>query len=100
MQRSKLSGIAPAIGFRNGQTLPVDSDPLEAIDETVGWAALLGARHEVDALTETAGVDPLLVAADRYATLKKFAPMQIDALEFKAGRGSARTITGIRISAS
>jgi hypothetical protein len=74
-----------------------DSDPIETIDETVGWAALLRARHEVDALAETAGVDPLLMAADRYATLRKFAPLLIEALEFKAGRGSVRTIAGIRM---
>ena len=74
-----------------------DSDPIELVDETVGWATLLRARHEVDALAETVGVDPLTVAADRYATLRKFAPALIEALEFKAGRGSARTIAGIRM---
>lgn len=34
---------------------------------------------------------------DRYATLRKFAPAFIEALKFKAGRGSAHTIAGIRI---
>lgn len=37
------------------------------------------------------------MAVDRYATLRKFAPALIEALEFKAGRGSARTIAAIRI---
>jgi len=50
-----------------------DSDPIEMVDETVGWATLLRARHEVEAFAETVGVDPLTVAADRYATLRKFA---------------------------
>lgn len=77
--------------------LDSDSDPIEAIDETVGWATLLKARHEVEALAETVGVDPLIVAADRYATLRKFAPALIEALEFKAGRGSARTIAAIHM---
>lgn len=74
-----------------------DTDPIEAIDESVGWAALLKVRHEVAAIAETAGEDPLIVAVDRYATLRKFAPALIEALEFKAGRGSARTIAAIRI---
>lgn len=74
-----------------------DSDPIEMVDATVGWATLLRARHEVEALAETVGVDPLTVAADRYATLRKFAPTLIEALEFKAGRGSARTLAGINM---
>lgn len=74
-----------------------DSDPIEAIDETVGWANLMKARPEVAALAETADVDPLMVAVDRYATLRKFAPTLIEAIAFKAGRGSARTIAGIHL---
>ena len=74
-----------------------DADPIEAIDESVGWATLLKVRHEVAAIAETAGEDPLIVAVDRYATLRKFAPALIEALEFQAGRGSARTIAAIRI---
>lgn len=74
-----------------------DSDPLEAIDTSVGWAALLRVRHEVDAIAETADQDPLLVAADRYATIRKFAPALIEALEFKAGRGNTRTLAAVRL---
>ncbi len=74
-----------------------DTDPIGAINETVGWATLLKVRHEVGAIAKTAGEDPLIVAADRYATLRKFAPALIEALEFKAGRGSARTIAAISL---
>jgi len=31
-----------------------DADPIEAIGESVGWASLLKARHEVEAIAETA----------------------------------------------
>ncbi|WP_425524262.1 DUF4158 domain-containing protein [Brucella anthropi] len=72
------------------------SDPVEAIDETVGWINLLKARHEIAELAETADVDPLTVAVDRYATLRKFAPALIEVLEFKANRGSTRTIAGVQ----
>jgi TnpA family transposase len=74
-----------------------DGDPLEAINEGVGWATLLKVRPQVGALAETADEDPLIAAADRYATLRKFAPALIEALEFKSGRGSARTIAAIRL---
>ncbi|MGX1500808.1 TnpA family transposase [Labrenzia sp. MBR-25] len=73
-----------------------DTDPIELVDETVGWANLLKARHEVEELAETADVDPLVSAVDRYATLRKFAPALIEALEFKAGRGSAKTIAAVQ----
>jgi len=72
------------------------SDPIEAIDETVGWLNLLKARHEITELAETTDVDPLMVAVDRYTTLRKFTPALIEALEFKANRGSTRTIVGIQ----
>lgn len=74
-----------------------DVDPIGAIDEAVGWANLLKVRYEVAALAEAANEDPLILAVDRYATLRKFAPVLIEALEFKAGRGSERTIGAIRI---
>lgn len=74
-----------------------DTDPIDAVNETVGWATLLKVRQEVFALADTAGEDPLVVAADRYATLRKFAPALIEALDFKAGRGSARTIAALRL---
>ncbi|MBY0285377.1 MAG: DUF4158 domain-containing protein, partial [Sphingomonas sp.] len=48
-------------------------DPIEALDASVGWNTLLKARPEVATIAETANLDPLRVAADRYATLRKFA---------------------------
>ena len=48
-------------------------------------------------LTETANLDPLRVAADRYATLRKFAPDLLEALQFRAGKGSAKTIAAIEM---
>jgi hypothetical protein len=68
-----------------------DVDPIGAIDEAVGWANILKVRYEVAALAEAADEDPLILAVDRYATLRKFAPALIEALEFKAGRGTSRT---------
>jgi hypothetical protein len=50
-------------------------DPMEALDASVGWNTLLKVRPEVATIAETASLDPLTVAADRYATLRKFAPI-------------------------
>ena len=74
-----------------------DEDPIEALDASVGWFTLLKIRHEVASIADTAHVDPLIVAADRYATLRKFAPDLLEALELRAGKGSARTIAAIEL---
>jgi hypothetical protein len=72
-------------------------DPMEALDASVGWNTLLRARPEVATIAETASLDPLTVAADRYATLRKFAPDLLEALQFRAGKGSAKTIAAIEM---
>src|SRR3546814_19731522 len=65
-------------------------DPMEALDASVGWNTLLKARPEVATIAETANLDPLTVADDRYATLRKFAPDLLAALQLRAGKGSAK----------
>jgi TnpA family transposase len=67
-------------------------DAFEAVDEAVGWPKLLRVRGEVEALADLAGVDPLVHAADRWKTLRKFAPALIEALEFRAARGAGDPI--------
>src|SRR3546814_20469142 len=55
------------------------------------------ARPEVATIAATASLDPLTVAADRYATLRKFAPDLLEVLQFRAGKGSAKTIAAIEV---
>ena len=71
------------------------SDPLDAIDEAVGWATLVRARPDVSRIADTAVEDPLVAAGDQYATLRKFAPQLIEALEFRSLQGSARTVKAL-----
>ncbi len=80
-------------------TRAVDSgeDPIDAIDASVGWHHLLRIRNEVAGIAGAAHVDPLIMAADTYATLRKFAPDLIEALELRAGKGSAKTIAAIEL---
>ncbi|MDF3624087.1 Tn3 family transposase [Acetobacteraceae bacterium LMG 32668] len=72
-------------------------DPMETLDATVGWATLLKARSEVGAIARTADLDPLTAAAERYITLRKFAPDLLETLEFQAGRGGAKTLAAITL---
>ena len=65
-------------------------DPLELIDEAVGWHRLVAAKAQVDALADLAGEDALVTATERYATLRRFSPAFLDAFPFKAsGTGTA-----------
>ncbi|HET6519748.1 MAG TPA: DUF4158 domain-containing protein, partial [Geminicoccaceae bacterium] len=63
-----------------------DRDAFEAVDEAVGWPRLLRVRGEVEALADLAEEDPLIRAAGRWATLRRFAPALIEALQFRAAR--------------
>jgi hypothetical protein len=69
--------------------------PDTVVDETVGWAKLLRVQREVGELADLAGEDPLQGAADRYLTLRKFAPPLLEALEFKAARAHDPTLSAI-----
>ena len=72
-------------------------DAFTAVDDAVGWHKLLAARPQVDAISALAEEDPLVRAADRWITLRKFAPALLEAISFKAGPGSASTLAAIEV---
>ena len=72
-------------------------DGFAVVNERVGWAKLLRVRGEVRTLADLAEEDPLLGAADRYRTLRKFAPELLEALEFKAARSHDPTLSAIKL---
>jgi TnpA family transposase len=74
-----------------------DLDAFEAVDEAVGWARLLRVRGEVAELADLAEEDPLLRAAGRWRTLRKFAPDLIGALEFRAARADDPVLAALRL---
>lgn len=74
-----------------------DADAMEVLDSKVGWAKLMRARAEVTAIAELAGQDPLVRAADRWTTLRKFAPLLLEVLEFKATRAGDPTIKALQL---
>lgn len=73
------------------------ADPVQALEDAVGWHVLFEARTTVAAIADMVDEDPLVVASDRYSTLRKFAPLLIEALEFKSGRGSAGSVKAIEL---
>ena len=74
-----------------------ERDAFTVVDETVGWARLLRVQGKVRELADLASEDPLQGAADRYLTLRKFAPDLLEALEFKAARTHDPTLSAIRL---
>jgi TnpA family transposase len=76
-----------------------ERDAFEVVDETVGWAKLLRVRGDIEELANLADEDPLLRAADRWKTLRKFAPDLIEALEFRAARENDPMLTALKLLA-
>jgi TnpA family transposase len=72
-------------------------DAFDAVDQAVGWTQLLRARPQVEGIARLAEEDPLIRAADRWTTLRKFVPALLEAIEFKAGRGSAEILKAINL---
>jgi TnpA family transposase len=76
-----------------------DRDAFEVVDEAVGWARLLRVRGEVAELADLAEEDPLLRAAGRWRTLRKFAPDLIEALQFRAARPDDPVLAALQLLA-
>jgi TnpA family transposase len=72
-------------------------DGFVVVDEKVGWTKLQRARGDVRSLADLVEEDPLLGAADRYMTLRRFAPELLEALEFKAARTGDPMLTALRL---
>ena len=72
-------------------------DPLELIDEMVGWHKLVAAKAQVDALANLAGEDALVMATERYATLRRFGPAFFEAFSFKASGSRLQLIKAIDV---
>ena len=76
-----------------------DADAFETVNDAVGWSKLLRARDQVRELAELAGDDPLVHAADRWKTLRKFAPALIEALQFRAARAGDPMLAALELLA-
>ena len=76
-----------------------DADAFETVDDAVGWPKLLRVREEVQELANLAGEDPLVRAADRWKTLRKFAPALIEALQFRSARAGDPMLAALTLLA-
>lgn len=62
----------------------LEQDPFDVLDAGIGWNTLLGRRDGIAGFGELATSDPLSLASERYAYMRKFAPVFLDAFQFNA----------------
>lgn len=63
------------------------ADALQVLDEAVGWNRLQEVRPQVGALAASVDADPLVGAAAKYMTFRRFAPAFLEAFRFRAAGG-------------
>ncbi|WP_445504325.1 Tn3 family transposase [Microvirga sp. G4-2] len=59
---------------------------IDVLDDEVGWHRLLQAQPEVEAMVRDADPDPLLLAAERYSTIRKYAVRFLETFTFCSSR--------------
>lgn len=86
-----LHGTAAAVeaALRDG------ADVAAAIDHAVGLERLVRSAPQAAAIADLAEEDPLVRAADRWQTLRKFAPLLLEAIGFRAARVHDRTVAAL-----
>ena len=67
-----------------------DRDPFDVLDEEIGWDRLVASREEIAALGDLATQDPLSLATQRYAQLRRFAPAFLGRLRVRRPRRRPR----------
>jgi hypothetical protein len=80
-----------------GEAVEHGGNPMELIDEAVGWHRLVAVKAQVDALADLAGEDALVAATGRYATLRRFSPAFLDAFTFKATGSGVQLVKAIDV---
>lgn len=63
-----------------------DEDAIETINRNVGWHRLLQVKPALEAMVENGDPDPLLVAAEQYANVRKYAALFLRAFAFRSAR--------------
>lgn len=59
---------------------------IDVLDDEVGWHRLLQAQPDVEAMVRDADPDPLLLAAERYSTIRKYTARFLETFTFCSSR--------------
>lgn len=74
---------------------PIGADVAAAIDHAVGLERLVRSAPQAAAIADLAEENPLVRAADRWQTLRKFAPLLLEAIDFRAARVHDRMVAAL-----
>src|ERR1035438_5022503 len=74
-----------------------DSDPFRAIEQILPWDKFESSVTEAKALAQPEQFDSLSLLNERYASMRKFAPMLLANFEFQAAPGTADLLQAIDI---
>ena len=72
-------------------------DVWAALDDGVGWTRLLDAESEATAIADLTRDEPLIRAAGRYMTMRRYAPAFFDAFRFKAAGSRDGVLGAIKV---
>nr|WP_246485631.1 Tn3 family transposase [Aminobacter carboxidus] len=61
-------------------------DAIDVLDREVGWYKLLQAKPMIEAMVKDADPDPLILAAERYANVRKYAAHFLRTFSFRSSR--------------
>ncbi len=73
------------------------ADALAVLDEAVGWERLQEVRPQVGALAASTDADPLVGAAAKYMTFRRFAPAFLEAFRFRAAGGRDGALAAVKL---
>lgn len=59
---------------------------IDVLDDEIGWHRLLQAKPEVEAMVRDADSDPLVLAAERYGPVRKYAARFLEMFTFRSSR--------------
>ncbi|PWJ74137.1 uncharacterized protein DUF4158 [Pseudaminobacter salicylatoxidans] len=74
-----------------------DEDAIETINRHVGWHRLLQAKPALEAMVENGDPDPLLVAVEQYASVRKYAALFLRTFAFRSARRNDPLLAAIEI---
>ena len=72
-----------------------DQDALEVLDQKVGWHRLLRMKPELAAMVEDNEASPLVLAAEQYTSVLKYAPAFLTTFTFRSARRHDSLLTAV-----
>ena len=70
---------------------------IDVLDDEIGWHRLLQAKPEVEAMVRDADPDPLVLAAERYGPMRKYAARFLEMFTFRSSRRHDSLLAAIGI---